>query len=203
MTMALAPAPAPAWLRTSAGRILTLPVERWNGDADTVERRVLALLRPPIIDIGCGPGRHTEALARRGLIVLGIDAAPAAVVAARERGAPVLERSVFAPMPGEGRWLTALLLDGNVGIGGDPVALLDRVRQILAPGGETIVEVEGTGAPTAVETVRIERDGAAGPWFRWARVGVDGVTAVATAAGLRPAGVAQEGGRWFARLCRD
>ena len=40
------------------------------------------------------------------------------------RGGAALRRDVFAPLPGEGRWYTALLADGNVGIGGDPVALL-------------------------------------------------------------------------------
>ena len=38
------------------------------------------------------------------------------------RGATVLQRDIFGPLPGEGRWGTALLFDGNVGIGGDPAA---------------------------------------------------------------------------------
>ena len=36
------------------------------------------------------------------------------------RGVNVLERSVFAGVPGQGRWRSVLLLDGNIGIGGDP-----------------------------------------------------------------------------------
>ena len=59
---------------------------------------------------------------------------------ARDKGAPVLERSVFDRIPGVGRWATALLLDGNLGIGADPIALLARVFTLLRPGGEVLVE---------------------------------------------------------------
>ena len=41
-------------------------------------------------------------------------------------GGPALVRSVFETLPGEGRWDTVLLMDGNIGIGGDPAALLGR-----------------------------------------------------------------------------
>ena len=40
---------------------------------------------PPILDSGCGTGEHTLLLAERGLEVLGIDIAPAAVEAARAK----------------------------------------------------------------------------------------------------------------------
>ena len=46
------------------------------------------------------------------------------------RGAPALCRSVFDPLPAEGRWAAVLALDGNIGIGGDPVAFLDRMRHL-------------------------------------------------------------------------
>ena len=50
-------------------------------------------------------------------------------------GGPALRRSVFDPLPGEGRWGTALLLDGNIGIGGDPRALLaPDWRELRRPG---------------------------------------------------------------------
>ncbi len=50
---------------------------------------------------------------------------------ARRHGVNVLERSIFDHVPGAGRWRTALLLDGNIGIGGDPVALLERLGDLL------------------------------------------------------------------------
>ena len=60
---------------------------------------------------------------------LGLDLSPVAVRLARARGAEAILRSVFADVPGAGRWRTALLLDGNIGIGGAPVPLLERARE--------------------------------------------------------------------------
>ncbi len=70
---------------------------------------------------GAGPGRLTAALARRRQVALGIDVVAEAVGQTRERGGSALHRDVYDTVPGEGRWHTALLADGNVGIGGDPV----------------------------------------------------------------------------------
>lgn len=77
--------------------------------------------------------------------VLGIDVVPEAVALTRERGASALVRDVFAPVPGEGWWDTALLANGNIGIGGDPVTLLRRVHALLLPGGRAVVEVARPG----------------------------------------------------------
>jgi SAM-dependent methyltransferase len=191
-----------AVMRTRRGDVTALPTGRWFGAAQPEELAALALARPPVLDVGCGPGRHTHALAERGLVVLGIDAAPTVVHAARRRGVAVLERSVFAPLPGHGRWATVLLLDGNIGIGGDPSRLLRRSADLLAPDGAVLVELLGPGQATEIVTGRIERDGQAGPWFPWALVGVDGIAAVAGPAGLYVAGITEGRGRWFAQLLR-
>jgi len=177
-------------------------VERWRAEPAAEELDVLARAVAPVLDVGCGPGRHVLALARRGVIAMGVDASPAAVDLARRHGAPVLRRSVFARVPGAGRWRTALLLDGNVGIGGDPVALLRRVAGLLAPGGCTLVEVERPGVATRVLRARLERAGERGPWFRWAVVGADDVDDVAALAGFASSVTWEAGGRWFAQLTR-
>jgi SAM-dependent methyltransferase len=153
-----------------------------------------------VLDVGCGPGRHVLALARQGRLVLGIDVAPGALVLARAQGAPVLERSVFARIPGVGRWGTALLLDGNVGIGGDPPSLLRRLASLLRPGGRVLAELERPGAPSGPEQVRMEVGDRRGPWFPWARVGVDDAGDLATEGGFRLVHVWKGGDRWFARL---
>jgi hypothetical protein len=126
--------------------------------------------------------------------------APSAVRIAEARGAPVLHRSVFDPLPGEGAWGTVLLLDGNVGIGGDPAILFARVRGLLRAGGRALVELDPPGVSTARFLVAIEADGETGRWFPWARVGVDGLAVLAEDAGFRVVEVLMGEGRWFARL---
>ena len=73
----------------------------------------------PVLDIGCGPGRFVEALASRGIPVLGVDISRSAVDQTSRRGVCALFRDINDRLPGEGRWGTVLLVDGNIGIGGD------------------------------------------------------------------------------------
>lgn len=187
-------------LRRGDGTMHALPVHEWVADATALERSVLAGVIGPVIDLGCGPGRLVAALGERGVPALGVDTSPAALTLARLRGAAVLERSIFDPLPGAGRWNTTILLDGNVGIGGDAPRLLRRAAELLAPGGSTLVEVEPPGTETEVHQVRVESGVQRSAWFPWAVVGADGIGAVAAAAGLRVADLWSTGGRWFARL---
>jgi len=186
-------------LLSADGQEIALPVERWMHDATTGEQDLLAEVRGPALDIGCGPGRHLVALNCRGVAALGIDTSPAAVALACRRGATALWRSVFDPLPGEGRWRTVLLLDGNIGIGGDPVALLRRVRRLLAPAGTVLAEVE-PGVPTERLTVRLQRDGSPGPRFPWARVGDQALERLAVEGGLSVDERWSVEGRCFASL---
>lgn len=189
-------------LRSACGATLQMEVHKWRAEADAVERALLGTLADPVIDIGCGPGRIVAALAENGRVALGVDVSERAVVEARRRGAAALDRSVFAPLPGESRWASVVLFDGNIGIGGDPVALLRRAALLLAPGGTALVEVDPPGAPSERLTVRIESGGHRGPWFAWARVSADDIDERLVEAGLRPSAVDCHDGRWFARAIR-
>jgi SAM-dependent methyltransferase len=195
--------PPRARVRSADGTLQRLPLDRWVGDADASDAEVLALAAAPVLDLGCGPGRHLAALRACGKVALGVDLSPAAVRLARRRGAAAIPGDLFGTVPWSGRWRTALLLDGNIGIGGAPEALLRRTRELLTPGGAALVELDPPGAPTVRTRIRIEAGGEVSEWFRWARVGVDAIDLLAELAGLPVEDVVSTEGRWIARLRRS
>ncbi|WP_328540081.1 class I SAM-dependent methyltransferase [Streptomyces sp. NBC_00344] len=201
-TDALRTGRGPLFLRRDDGWLLPLDVERWCASAGGADLSVLRRCEGAVLDIGCGPGRMVAALAALGHRALGVDVSPAAVARTARAGGPALCRSVFEQLPGEGRWDTALLIDGNIGIGGDPQALLARTAQLVGPTGLLIAEA----APVDVdECVRVRVDdgrGSAGTGFPWARVGVSALLRRADAAGWTVDGQWQEEGRPFVLLRR-
>ena len=188
-----------SWLRYTDGRRLLLDVPRWIAPASAADERLLSLCTGPTLDIGCGPGRLTRALVARGTTCLGVDVAPEAVAMASTGGMPVLHASIFDRVMDDSLWATVLLADGNIGIGGDPVALLSRARDLCT--GNLLVEVDGPTTLTARVQVRIETStGRESSWFPWAHVSAADVPRVAATAGLtvRQAWSAED--RWFAEL---
>jgi len=191
----------PAILRSTCGRTIALDVARWVDDVTVDEARVLDEAVGPVLDVGCGPGRMVSALRRRGVSALGIDIHHAAVAAAIARGAAVRHADVFGRLPDEGRWATALLLDGNIGIGGDPATLLVRLRDILRPEGLVLAEVEAPGTTGARLMVRAEVDDELrSDWFPWAIVPVDELAHLVAVSGFTVRDTWEGGGRWFAAL---
>jgi SAM-dependent methyltransferase len=193
------------WLFDSDGHRVPLPVHRWHGAPEPAARALLRRCAGPTLDLGCGPGRLTVALARSGVTALGVDNSATAVRLTRLRGGAALQRDVFDPLPGEGRWSHVLLADGNIGIGGDPAALLHRCARLLRPGGTLLVELDApdTGVwrgHAYVVTDRRDRPADRGPAFRWARLGADAVHRLATGARLTVRCVFQRDGRWFAEV---
>ena len=149
-----------------------------------------------------GLGLEGEAeLAARGVPALGVDVAPFALLLSRASGASALRRSVFDRLPGAGRWPHALLMDGNIGIGGDPGALLDRLRTLILPRtGELIVETDAEDVDLRYR-VRFGRvEGAGDEEFGWARIGAEALMALATPSGYAARNLWKADGRRFVAL---
>ncbi len=176
---------------------------RWRGESDESDEPLLARCRGATVDIGCGPGRMTAALLGRGIAALGIDIVPAAVEQARARGGIALQRDVFSVLPGEGRWDTALLADGNIGIGGDPLRLLRRATQLLGQGGRVVVELAPPGGKVRTDWLRLEVNGRQTRRFSWAVVPADRIAYLAEQSALQVIEVMEQHGRWIAHLAKS
>ena len=193
----------PLALRTGDGQRFRLDIARWLAPVDDADETVLVRCTGPSLDVGCGPGRFVSALGARGIPALGVDIASTAVAMNVLRGDAALLRSVFARVPGEGRWPVVLVMDGNIGISGDPRHLLARLGEVAGADGRVIVETDPDGACDECVDVRFLQDGIeVGPSFPWARVGLDGLLAYAAQAGLSSSETWTSHGRTFAALAR-
>ncbi len=184
-------------------RVSTMHAGRWSAGADAIDRSLLSGVTGPVLDIGCGPGRMIQAAIDEGHDALGVDVSPTAVRIALAAGLAVLRRSVFDYIPLEGTWATVLLVDGNIGIGGDPEALLERCASLLAADGVLVVEVHRDPEHdlSYVGTLH-DAAGNKSDAFPWAEIGVSALCRRATKVGLVQVAEWTRGDRSFARLAR-
>lgn len=97
-------------------------------------------LRPGmrVVDVGCGTGRHTAALTRQGLDVLGVDVSHGLLRAGADRGAGTFVQgdARALPLPDGCADVALSLCQGGFGItpGGDEQVLAELVR-VLRPTG--------------------------------------------------------------------
>jgi SAM-dependent methyltransferase len=109
----------------------------------------------PVVDLGCGPGAHSLALARRGYDVVGIDGSPRMVEAARARAArdgldvTFAVHDVNAPLPfadGSLGGAIAILVVQHLP---HPEAFIAEIRRCLRPGGHLLIVAPSLdGAPS-------------------------------------------------------
>lgn len=194
--------PAAFYAVDELGSRRRLPLDRWLDDAPEDEELLLDRAVGPVLDIGCGAGRHLVALSARGIEATGVEVSNRAVEIARRRSAHVVHGSVFDLLEAGG-WRTALLIDGNIGIGGEPEKLLAQTAALLEPRGTALVELEPPGSETRILNLRLEGPGEVSEWFPWAWVGTDGIEDLALTTGLHVVEVWPIGERWFAQLSRS
>ncbi len=188
---------------TTGPEAVVLDVRGWCAPATTLEVALLGNLSGPLLDIGCGPGRLLAAAQGLGMTALGLDTSPRAVEQALNRGARALEQSVFAPVPMAGQWRSGVLLDGNIGIGGNVGALLRRCGQLLAPEGTLLVEAEADDSvDVAFQAVMEDEAGNISDPFRWARAGRHALGVHAERTGWQVGPTQRIQGRVFCRLVR-
>jgi trans-aconitate methyltransferase len=119
--------------------------QRHAGFVPVLGASILAQLAPSpgerILDIGCGDGRLTAEIAASGAEVVGVDASPAMIEAARARGLDA--RTVDARALPFAREFDAVFSNAALHWIPDPDAVLAGVARALKPGGRLVVELGG------------------------------------------------------------
>jgi SAM-dependent methyltransferase len=100
-----------------------------------------------ILDVGCGPGRHSLALARRGLEVVGVDLSPDFVALARDAAAAEdlparFEIIDVRELAYDSEFGAAICLcQGGFGLlgGDDDAGIVERIVRAVVPGGAVAI----------------------------------------------------------------
>jgi SAM-dependent methyltransferase len=124
----------------------TLPKYYLSEYKDWTPREKLAAqyVKGRALDIGCGGGRWSLYLQKKGFDVLGIDISSLAVRVCRERGLRnVMVKSISDIDSGLGKFETILMMGNNFGLFGNPKQakrLLKRFHGITSPDARIIAE---------------------------------------------------------------
>ncbi len=126
-----------------------LTAERTAREVDFVVSQLGLSPGARVLDVGCGFGRHSLALAQRGFAVMGIDPAAAMIAAARERAAQAGMTLDLQTIPAE-TFTTDTPFDaaiclfttlGQVSKQGENSRLVENMYAVLRPSGQFVVEL--------------------------------------------------------------
>ncbi len=134
--------------------------EEW----DPIERKAMKFVKGRVLDIGCGAGRHSLYLQKKGLDVLGIDISPLAIQVCKERG---LKKAKVIPIeeikfPSDS-FDTIIMMGNNFGLFGSfktAKKLLRKFYKITSDNAMIIAETRDpykTDNPTHLEYHKLNR----------------------------------------------
>jgi len=117
-------------------------------DWPALEKKAIESVRGRVLDIGCGAGRHSLYLQRKGLKVLGIDSSPLAIRICKLRG---LKKTKVMPIEDvnfkPGSFDTIIMIGSNFGLFGSfkkARRLLKKLRKVTSKNGLIIASTRDT-----------------------------------------------------------
>jgi SAM-dependent methyltransferase len=159
------------------------PYKEWSQR----EKRAMGYVRGQVLDIGCGAGRCSLYLQRKGFRVTGIDLSPLAVRVSELRGVKhVRNLSITRLNPSLGTFDTLLMMGNNFGLFGSfkqAKHLLQTFHRMTSPNGRIIAESvdpykttdpfhltyhkrnRRRGRMSGQVRIRVRYRGYIGPWF--------------------------------------
>lgn len=124
----------------AGGSAYLSPFKEWPSH----QKAAIKLAKGRVLDIGCGGGRHSLYLQKKGHHVVGVDTSPLAVRVCRMRG---LADVRLTPITRLGSWLgkfdTILMLGNNFGLFANRIraqSLLRGFMRMTSPGARIIAE---------------------------------------------------------------
>ncbi len=102
-----------------------------------------------ILDLGCGDGQLTNRVAETGAKVVGVDASPTMIAAARERGIEAVMAGAEALPFGEAIF-DAVFSNAALHWMREQDAMMAEVRRVLKKGGRFVAEMGGQGNIAAI-----------------------------------------------------
>jgi SAM-dependent methyltransferase len=172
----------------------------------SVEAKALSHAVGRILDIGCGAGRVMAYLQALGHDVVGIDIDAKLVELCRKRGLTRVSVSSYEQLTDVGTFETLLLMDRNIGMGGNTEGLLklfELCHDLCCPQGLLIfdsVEVPPEYAnPTpgvSEKRLRYKYGASEGPEFGWIHINDMNAKRILADAGWTARQVYREGGEY-------
>ena len=154
-----------------------------------IELRLLKEAKGKVLDVGCGAGRHTLYLQKKGYDVTGFDFSPLAIKVCKERGCKKVKvDDVFNAKTKDRCFDTILLFGNNLGIGGSvkgTVKLLKELKKTIKPDGILLLtSLDPTktkqdvylnyrkrnlkiGRDLGTVKIRVKYKGETSDWFNW------------------------------------
>ncbi len=144
------------WYRRAFGRRYPFVYpHRDDAEAERAVRLVAPLLaRGPVLDLACGEGRHLRALARGGVVAVGLDISPDLLSMARTKDPRArLVRGDMRALPFRGgRFAAVLSLFTSFGYfdsEAEDRRVLEEAARVLAPGGTLVLDLANPAAARA------------------------------------------------------
>lgn len=178
----------PCQVVAANGAVADLPVSTWSSPADGADIQLFVdKCTGSTLDVGCGPGRLAGALSSGDHVTMGVDVSAEAVRQTRARGSQATHADVLSDSyDGGGRlWKHIILADGNIGIGGNPARLLQKLANHLGHDGSVLVELDPIEHGFAHDPIRVRTRLFVSEPFIWARVGKHAIADIAQQSGLQ------------------
>jgi cyclopropane fatty-acyl-phospholipid synthase-like methyltransferase len=208
------------FVTSTSNKVYFSNYEAWS----PVEQKAMLFVKGRVLDIGCGAGRHSLHLQKRGFNVTGIDVSPLALKVCKERGLKkiklmALENVHFTPESFD----TILMMGNNFGLFGNfkkAKKLLTRFHRMTSKDGLIIASSNDPyktdnaahlqyhkmnkrkGRMSGQVKIRVRYQGYKGKWFDFLMVSKEEMTQILSNTGWKVSKFLDTGGSYYTAIIK-